>query len=44
VLFNAYHAYFRNLLEIPTKLLIPTHVRGFFFLTKFAYFPIDQFS
>jgi hypothetical protein len=45
VLLNAYHASFRNLIEIPTSwLLIATHVRGFFFLTKFAYFPIDQFS
>jgi hypothetical protein len=44
VLFNYYHASFRNLIEIPTKFLILTHVRGFFFLTKFAYFPIEQFS
>jgi hypothetical protein len=44
VFLNYYHASFRNLIEIPTRFLIPTHVHGFFFLTKFAYFPIDEFS
>jgi hypothetical protein len=45
VLLNAYHASFRNFIEIPISwFLIATHVHGFFFLTKLAYFPIDQFS
>jgi hypothetical protein len=45
VLLNAYHASFCNLIEIPTRwLLIATHVRVFFFLKKFTYFSIDQFS
>jgi hypothetical protein len=44
VLLNDYHASFRNLIEIQTSwLLIATHVRGFFFLTKFTFFPLINF-